>query len=67
MKTAHIYMQSGSYLLPATLPVTFEANVSRQGQRRRDNVETTATQNIIAEVIDSMCFRLTNVIPTESI
>lgn len=66
MKTAHIYMQSGSYLLQATLPVTFEANVSRQGQSRHNDVETTATRNIIAEVICLMCFRLTNVISTES-
>lgn len=64
MEAAHIYMHSGSYLLCATPPVTFEVNVSRQGQRRPDDDETSATQNIIAEVIYSVCFGIANIIST---
>lgn len=64
MKAAHIYMHSGSYLLWATPPVTFEVSVSRQGQKRPDKGETSATQNIITEVIYLVCFGLANIIST---
>lgn len=42
----------------------FEVNVSSQGQKRPDERETTAPQNIITEVIYSVYFGIANIIST---
>lgn len=63
-ETAYIYMHFVRDLLRATPPVTFEVNASRQGQKRPNKEETTATQNIITEVVYLVCYGRANIIST---
>lgn len=65
VKAVYIYMHFVGYLLRAAPPVNLsEVTVSRQGRERPDKEETTATQNVIAEVIYLVCFGRANIIST---
>lgn len=60
-----IHAHSGTYLLWATPPLTSEVNAPRPTRTKETwGRETTATQNIIIEVICSVCFGVANVIST---